>query len=168
MANLPQGTVTFLFTDIEGSTKLLHQLGVELYSAALADHRRLIREICARHGGIEVDTQGDAFFIAFGDATDALAAAAEAQRLLASGQVRVRMGLHSGTPHVAAEGYVGPEVHLGARIAAAGHGGQVLVSRQTRELVAGAFELLDLGEHRLKDFDAPVWIYQLGMDVSRR
>ncbi len=165
MRDLPTGAVTFMFTDIEGSTRLLHQLGAEAYSEALADHRRLIRDACLRHAGVEVDTQGDAFLIAFGDAKEALAAAGEAQLSLASGSVRVRMGVHTGTPHVGSEGYIGDEVHLGSRIAAAGHGGQVLLSQQTREIVAGAFDLLDLGEHRLKDFDSPVWIYQLGMDV---
>jgi predicted ATPase/class 3 adenylate cyclase len=164
MRDLPAGTVTFLFTDIEGSTKLLGQLGAESYGAALAEHRRLIRDVFARHGGVEVDTQGDSFFIAFGDPAEAVAAADEAQRSLASAVVRVRMGLHTGTPHVTAEGYVGQDVHLGSRLAAAGHGGQVLLSKQTRDGVADAFELVDLGEHRLRDFDEPVWIYQLGTD----
>ena len=165
MRQLPTGIVTFLFTDIEGSTKLLQQLGAESYSAALAEHRRQIRNVVGRHGGVEVDTQGDAFFIVFGDATAALTAAGEAQSSLASGSIRVRMGLHTGTPHVTSEGYFGQEVHMGARIAAAGHGGQVLMSKQTREGVAETFDFLDLGEHRLKDLEAPVWIYQLGTDV---
>ncbi len=162
MRDLPTGTVTFLFTDIEGSTKLLEELGAESYSSALADHRRLLRDAVTRHGGVEVDTQGDAFFVAFPSAPDALAAAAAATVALASGPIRVRMGLHTGTPHLGPEGYVGQDVHLGARIAAAGHGGQVLLSKQTRAVVAETFELLDLGEHRLKDFSEPVWIYQLG------
>jgi NB-ARC domain len=109
---------------------------------------------------VEVDTQGDAFFVAFGSATAAVEAAGEAQHALASDPVRVRMGLHTGTPHLAGEGYVGADVHLGARIVAAGHGGQVLVSGATRELVPDG--LTDLGEHRLKDFAEPVWIFQLG------
>ena len=164
MRDLPSGTVTFLFTDIEGSTKLLHELGAATYSATLADHRRVLRKAFTRHGGVEVDTQGDAFFIAFGDAAGALAAAAEAQRLLDSGPIRVRMGVHTGTPHLGPEGYVGQDVHLGARLAAAGHGGQVLLSKQTRQIVSDARELLDLGEHRLKDFAGPIWIYQLGTE----
>ena len=160
--DLPSGTVTFLFTDIEGSTRLLHELGADKYGAALAEHRHLIRAAFAKHGGVEVDTQGDAFFVAFGDAAAALAAAADAQRAMTSGPIRVRMGLHTGTPHLGPEGYVGHDVHLGARIAAAGHGGQVLMSRATRESATKAQEVLDLGEHRLKDFAAPVAIFQLG------
>src|SRR5919199_446164 len=97
MPELPTGTVTFLFTDIEGSTKLLHELG-DAYADALAEHRRLLREAFARHGGVEVDTQGDAFFVAFARASDALAAAREAQEALAEGSIRVRMGLHTGEP----------------------------------------------------------------------
>ena len=120
MADLPAGTVTFLFTDIEGSTRLLHELGAEGYAAALAEHRRALREAFAAHGGVEVDTQGDAFFVAFPTAPEALAAAAEAQAALESGPIRVRIGLHTGTPIVTEEGYVGADVHRAARIAAAG------------------------------------------------
>jgi predicted ATPase/class 3 adenylate cyclase len=156
---LPRGTVTFLFTDIEGSTRLLHELG-DGYASALAKHRRVLQEAFARHGGVEVDTQGDAFFYAFADARQAVAAAAGGQTALERGPILVRMGLHSGSPELADEGYVGLDVHLGARVAAAGHGGQVLLSKATRELVDG--EVLDLGEHRLKDFGKPVWIFQLG------
>jgi predicted ATPase len=156
---LPSGTVTFLFTDIEGSTRLLHELG-DAYAAALAEHRRVLREAFARHGGVEVDTQGDAFFVGFTSAPAAAAAAEEAQAALAGGPIQVRMGLHTGTPTVAEEGYVGLDVHLGARVAACGHGGQVLLSKATVGLVEG--ELTDLGEHRLKDFEQPVWLYQLG------
>jgi predicted ATPase/class 3 adenylate cyclase len=162
---LPSGTVTLLFTDIEGSTHLLHELGAARYAAALAEHRRAIRDAFGRRGGVEVDTQGDAFFVAFASAVEAVSAAADAQRSLADGPVRVRMGLHTGAPHVADEGYVGPDVHLGARIAAAGHGGQVLLSAATKEAAAAAsaaFQLVDLGEHRLKDFDRPIAIFQLG------
>ncbi|MEP7360995.1 MAG: adenylate/guanylate cyclase domain-containing protein, partial [Chloroflexota bacterium] len=162
MPELPTGTVTFLFTDIEGSTRLLHELGAEKYSLALAEHRRLLRDALAHHAGVEVDTQGDAFFVVFADAAGALGAAAEAQRALSAGPIRVRMGLHTGAPHLSGEGYVGQDVHLGARIAAAGHGGQVLLSKATHQGVGDGIELLDLGEHRLKDFDSPVWIYQLG------
>jgi predicted ATPase/class 3 adenylate cyclase len=159
---LPTGTVTFLFTDVEGSTKLLHQLGAEGYAAALAEHRRALREAFAAHGGVEVDTQGDACFVAFSSAPDALAAAREGQEALASGPIRVRIGLHTGRPTLTEEGYVGGDVHLGARIAAAGHGGQVLLSKATRELVDG--EVSDLGEHRVKDFAEPVWLFELGSE----
>jgi predicted ATPase len=161
--DLPAGTVTFLFTDVEGSTKLLHELGAEAYAEALAEHRRAIREAAAAHGGVEVDTQGDAFFIAFPTAPGALAAAAATRDALAPGRIRVRMGLHSGTPLVTAEGYVGGDVHRAARIAACGHGGQILVSASTAAL-AGADGLRDLGPHRLKDLSAPERIYQLGAD----
>jgi predicted ATPase/class 3 adenylate cyclase len=158
--DLPSGTVTFLFTDVEGSTKLLHSLGAEAYAEALAEHRRLIREACARHDGVEVDTQGDAFFVAFGTAPGALAAAEEMTRELASGSIQVRIGVHTGTPILTDEGYVGGDVHRAARIAAAGHGGQVLVSSSTAPLVE--IELTDLGEHRFKDLGAAERVYQLG------
>ncbi len=162
MSGLPSGTVTFLFTDIEGSTRLLHELG-NAYAEALAEHRRLLREAFARHGGVEVDTQGDAFFYAFARANDALAAAGGGQQALAAGPITVRMGLHTGEPLVTDEGYVGIDVHRAARIAAAGHGGQVLVSQTTRDLAAPD-SLRDLGEHRLKDLSAPERIWQLGSD----
>ena len=156
-AELPAGTVTFLFTDVEGSTKLLHELGAEEYAEALAEHRRVIREAAAAHDGVEVDTQGDAFFIAFPTAPGALAAAVAARDALA---IPVRMGLHSGTPLLTDEGYVGPDVNRAARIAAAGHGRQILVSASTAALAEA--DLLDLGLHRLKDLSAPERIYQLG------
>ena len=161
--DLPSGTVTFLFTDVEGSTKLLHDLGAEGYARALAEHRRLLRDAFTAHGGVEVDTQGDAFFIAFPTAPGAVAAADEATRALAPGPIRVRIGLHTGAPLVTDEGYVGVDVHRAARIAAAGHGGQVLVSATT---VAASedVDLVDLGEHRLKDLAAPERLYQLGDD----
>src|SRR2546427_12773460 len=162
--DLPAGTVSFLFTDIEGSSKLLHELGADQYAEALAEHRRILREAFAHHGGVEVDTQGDAFFVAFPTAHGALEAAQEAQEALAHGQIRVRMGLHTGTPHLAEEGYVGADVHKGARIAAAGHGGQVLLSKETRELAHAPVIVTDLGEPRLKDFEGPVWIFQLGVE----
>ena len=160
MRELPTGTVTFLFTDIEGSTRLLHEHG-ERYAELLAEHRRVLREAFVQHGGVEVDTQGDAFFVAFARATDALASAAQGHAALAAGPIQVRMGVHTGEPVVTDEGYVGVDVHRAARIAAAGHGGQVLVSQTTRELVDAA-ALRDLGEHRLKDLSAPERIYQLG------
>ena len=158
---LPTGTVTFVFTDIEGSTRLLQHLGAGAYADELAQHRHALREVFGRHDGVEVDTQGDSFFIAFATAPAAIAAAAEAQQALSAGPVCVRMGIHTGTPHVTEEGYVGPDVHRAARIAAAGHGGQILVSSSTASLV-DADSLRDLGEHRLKDLAAPERIFQLG------
>jgi len=160
---LPRGTVTFLFTDIEGSTRLLHELGPERYAEALAEHRVVLRDAFARHGGVEVDTQGDAFFVAFPTAPGALAAAREAQEELV---LPVRMGLHTGTPLPTEAGYVGADVHRAARIAAAGHGGQVLVSSATAALVADG--LRDLGEHRLKDLSATERIYQAGEETFPR
>jgi predicted ATPase/class 3 adenylate cyclase len=161
-SDLPSGTVTFLFTDVEGSTRLLHSLGAEAYAEALAEHRRAIREACVAEGGVEVDTQGDALFYAFSTAPGALAAASAFTTALAEGLIRVRAGVHTGTPLLTDEGYVGADVHRAARIAAAGHGGQVLVSSTTAALVD--LELRDLGEHRLKDLSAAERIYQLGRD----
>src|SRR3954452_9868098 len=157
--HLPSGTVTFLFTDVEGSTTLLNEVGAHEYAETLARHRGVIRQACGRHDGAEVDTQGDALFVAFPTAPGALAAAAEAQEALAAGPIRVRMGLHTGTPLLSEEGYVGVDVHRAARIAAAGHGGQVLVSAATASLVD--VHLTDLGEHRFKDLAAPERVYQL-------
>jgi predicted ATPase/class 3 adenylate cyclase len=158
--DFPSGTVTFLFTDVEGSTELLQRLGADSYAKALAKHRRFLREAFERHGGVEVDTQGDAFFVAFPTAPGALAAARDVTRALATTAVRVRIGVHTGTPLVTEEGYVGLDVHRAARIAAAGHGGQILVSASTAVLADA--ELRDLGEHRLKDLQAAERIYQLG------
>lgn len=160
MQELPSGTVTFLFTDVEGSTQLLHELGPEAYAEALSEHRSAVRTAFAAHGGVEVDTQGDAFFYVFPSAPTALEAAREGTQALAGGPIRIRIGLHTGTPLLTEEGYVGADVHLGARIAAAGHGGQVLLSASTRSEVHG--DVSDLGEHRLKDFADPVPIFQLG------
>jgi len=160
MNELPSGTVTLLFTDIEGSTRLLHELGVG-YREALDEHRRVIRDAVEAHGGVEVDTQGDAFFVAFPSARDAVCASQEAQQALASGPIRVRMGIHTGEPEPTETGYVGVDVHRAARIAGAGHGGQVLLSQATRDLLGEEFPLRDLGAHRLKDLLAPERIYQL-------
>jgi predicted ATPase/class 3 adenylate cyclase len=166
--DLPSGTVTFCFTDVEGSTRLLHSLGAEAYAEALAEHRAIVREACAAEGGVEVDTQGDAFFFAFPTAQAAVAAASEITDTLASGPIQVRIGLHTGTPLLTDEGYVGQDVHFAARVAASGHGGQVLVSSSTAAFVdpSGSelqgLSLLDLGEHRLKDIEGPVSIFQLG------
>ncbi len=160
MRELPRGEVTFLFTDIEGSTRLLHEFG-DRYPEVLAEHRRALRAAFERHGGVEVDTQGDAFFVAFADAGNAVAAAAAAQASLAKGPTRVRMGVHTGEPIVWAEGYAGVDVHRGARICAAAHGGQVVLSERTRSLVDGV-AVRDLGAHRLKDLSEPQSLYQLG------
>ena len=159
-SDLPSGTVTFLFTDVEGSTKLLHELGARRYAEALVEHRRVIREACAAEGGVEVDTQGDAFFFAFANAPGALAAAQAFTETLAAGAIRVRVGVHTGRPLLSDEGYVGDDVHLAARVAGSGHGGQVLLSSATAGHVEVAVS--DLGEHRLKDIPAAVSIFQLG------
>jgi WD40 repeat protein/class 3 adenylate cyclase len=173
LAELPSGTLTFLFSDIEGSTRLLRQLR-DRYALVLADHRTLMRAAFARYGGEEMGTEGDAFFVAFRRARDALAAAADAQRALAAhewpdGQeLRVRMGLNTGEPGVEEEGYFGLGLHLTARICSAAHGGQVLVSQSTCAVVqeeeVEGIELHDLGEHHLKDFDRPQRLFQLVVD----
>src|SRR4051812_15061324 len=160
-SGLPTGVVTLLFTDVEGSTRLLHELGDD-YGEALQEHRRRLRTAFAEHDGVEVDTQGDAFFVVFARTSNAVAAAADCQRALAGGPIRVRMGLHTGEPRLTEEGYVGLDVHKGARIAAVGHGGQVLLSQTTRALVDS--DVRDLGVHRLKDLSAPERIYQLEID----
>src|SRR3712207_5157940 len=140
MPELPGGTVTLLFTDIEGSTQLLRRLG-DAYAGVLAEHQRLLREAFAAHGGAEVDTQGDAFFVAFPRAMDAVEAAVAAQRALAAhswpsgAAVRVRMGLHTGEPASTGERYVGLAVHRAARVGSAGHGGQVLLSETTQSVL---------------------------------
>jgi class 3 adenylate cyclase len=168
--NLPRGTVTFLFTDIEGSTDLVRRLG-DRYGDVRADHGRLIEEACREHGGSVIDTQGDAYFVAFERAADAVAAAVEAQRRLATlewpegTQLRVRMGLHTAEPHLHESGYLGIGVHRAARICAAAHGGQILVSNATagivEDLEPAEFELEDLGEFRLKDIARPQRLFQL-------
>jgi YVTN family beta-propeller protein len=169
VTELPQGTVTFLFTDIEGSTELLKRLG-ERYHDVLDAHARILREAASSHGGSEVDNQGDSFFFAFARANAALGAAVVAQRALAAhewpdgAQVRVRMGLHTGEPSVGGERYVGLGVHRAARIGAAGHGGQVLLSNPTRELVEEELDgvvVRDIGFYKLKDIDRPEHLYQL-------
>jgi class 3 adenylate cyclase len=157
---LPAGTVTFVFTDIEGSTRLLQELGDE-YADVARDHRRIIRESFASHDGTEIDTQGDSFFFSFRRARDAVAAAVEAQRRLSAHgwprgkHVRIRMGLHTGEPTVGDEGYLGLDVVRAARISAAGHGGQILLSETTRALVGNdlptGVAVHDLGEQNLKD-----------------
>jgi class 3 adenylate cyclase len=165
-AGAADGTVTFLFTDVEGSTRLLAELGRERYARALAEHRRLLREAFAEHGGVEVDTQGDAFFVVLADPAAALAAAEAGRAALDGGDIQVRLGVHTGEALLTAEGYVGFDVHKGARVAAAGHGGQIVVSEATR-LAAGCL-LRPLGTHRLKDLTAPEPLWQLGRASSRR
>jgi predicted ATPase/class 3 adenylate cyclase len=155
----PSGTVTLVFTDIESSTRLLRELGEEAYRQALTEHRRVVRDAFGRFGGYEVDYEGDAFFYAFAAAPAAVAAVREAMDGLTSGPIRIRVGIHTGTPGLDPPKYVGMDVHLAARTMSAGHGGQVLLSQATRELVD--CEALDLGEHRLKDFADPVWLFQL-------
>jgi class 3 adenylate cyclase len=171
---LPSGTVTFVFTDIAGSTSLLKQLGDTKYGVLLAVHRRLVREIFAAHEGQEIDTQGDAFFYSFVRARQAVSAAVEVTRAHAKGSwpgdvdVRVRLGLHTGEPAVGDEGYTGLDVVRASRIAATGAGGQVLVSDTTRAIVAGdlgeGVELRPLGERQLKDIDRPEPIFELVID----
>ena len=161
--NLPSGTVTFLFTDVAGSTRLLHEHG-DAYADLLAAHRDVVRGALRRNSGVEVDTQGDAFFAAFVRASDAVAAAAEIREGLGDGPVRVRAGIHTGEPLATNEGYVGLDVHRAARIAAAAHGGQVVVSRTTRDLLGPSPGLHDLGEHRLKDLTEAERLFQLGDD----
>jgi YVTN family beta-propeller protein len=173
MAELPTGTVTFLFTDIEGSTRLERELR-ERYGGVLAEHQRLLRQVFVANGGREVDTQGDSFFYVFPRAKAAVQAAVEAQRALAShpwpegGEVRVRIGLNTGEAALEEGRYVGFAVHRAARISAAGHGGQMLLSSSTRELVEHDLPqdqvVRDLGERRLKDLPRPERIYQLVVD----
>jgi class 3 adenylate cyclase len=173
VSELPTGTVTLLFTDVENSTELVKGLG-ERYAATLAEHRDLLRHAFEQNGGVEVDTQGDAFLVAFAAAPAGVKAAVEAQRALAAHswqaglKVRVRMGLHTCEPHRSEHGYVGVGVHRGARICTVAHGGQVLLSRSTAGIVDDfdltGVSLLDLGEHRLKDIEGPERIYQVAAD----
>ena len=156
----PIGTVTLVFTDIEGSTRLLHELEEQAYLEALNGHRRIVRESFARYAGYEVDYEGDSFFYVFQSASNAVNAVTEAMEALEPGPIQIRVGMHTGEPALDPPKYVGMDVHLAARVMSAGHGGQVLVTRSTRELVDR--DLRDLGEHRLKDMPEPVWLYQLG------
>jgi class 3 adenylate cyclase len=171
MPELPSGTVTFLFSDIEGSTRLLEELG-DGYVALLQEHNRIFREVMLEHDGAEVSTEGDSFFVVFRSPLSAIDAAAAIQRRLADRRfpapVRVRMGLHTGLGQLVGGDYVGIDVHRAARIAAAGHGGQILMSEATRGLVASqvpaSLSLLDLGPHRLKDLTHTQRLYQLAID----
>jgi class 3 adenylate cyclase len=177
VTDLHAGTVTFAFTDIEGSTRLLQELGDDAYGIVSRDHRRLIREAFGSRGGREIDTQGDAFFFSFARARDAVTAAVEAQRALRDHEwpdgreVRVRMGLHTGEPQVGDEGYLGLDVVRAARIASAGTGGQILISETTRALLGNALPdgvaVVDLGRRDLKDIQHE-HIYELSVDGRMR
>jgi class 3 adenylate cyclase len=171
VSELPGGTVTFLFSDIEGSTRLLEQLG-DRYQDVHRDHRRILREQLSEAGGREIDTQGDAFFFSFTRARDAVTGAVAGQRALAEhewpdgAEVKVRMGLHTGEPTVGEEGYLGMDVVRAARICSAGHGGQILLSETTRALVGNnlpeGVEVRDLGKANLKDIQHE-HIYELSL-----
>jgi class 3 adenylate cyclase len=173
MSSLPSGTVTFVFSDIEGSTGLLKRLG-DGYGELIAEHRRIVRDALGAHDGVEIDTQGDSFFYAFARARDAVAGAVGVQRAHAERewpggeQVRVRMGLHTGEPAVGAEGYLGVDVVRAARLAATGRGGNVLLSETTRALLGSSLpdgvSVHALGERQLKDIDEPERIYELEIE----
>ncbi|MBA3329430.1 MAG: response regulator [Actinobacteria bacterium] len=167
MSDLPRGTVTLLFTDIEASTALVQRLG-ESYAEVLVDHRRLVRGAAEGAGGVEIECRADELFIAFPSARDAVSAAVEAQRALldhpwpAEVDLRVRMGLHTGEPIVRDDAYLGVDVHRAARICSAGHGGQILLSQTTHDLVAdGDLGIEELGEHELRGLPGRERIYQL-------
>jgi class 3 adenylate cyclase len=172
MSVLPGGTVTFVFTDIEGSTRLLQELGDD-YADVSRAHRRIVRDTFAARGGTEIDTQGDSFFFSFPRAREAVAAAVDAQRALRDHgwprgcEVRVRMGLHTGEPSLGDEGYLGIDVVRAARISAAGHGGQILLSETTRALLGNQLpagvQVHDLGRQNLKDIQHE-HIYELSVD----
>ena len=172
MTDLPSGAVTFVFTDIEGSTRLVRRLRAR-YAEVLGEHQRLLRGAFSQHGGHEIDTQGDAFFYAFGSAYEAVVAAIEVQRALSGhewpeeAEVKVRIGIHTGQAVPANGRYTGLAVHRAARICSAGHGGQVLVSQATQSLLEDEEDgdlgvgMLDLGDQRLKDIERPVRLYQV-------
>jgi class 3 adenylate cyclase len=177
MATLPSGTVTFVFSDIEGSTGLLKRLG-ERYGELISDHRRIVRETFGRYDGVEIDTQGDSFFFAFARARDAVSAAVDVQRAHAEHDwpggepVRVRMGLHTGEPAVGEEGYLGVDVVRAARLSATAKGGHVLLSEATRALLGSSLpdgvSVHAAGERQLKDIDEPERVYELeieGLDL---
>ncbi len=173
MTSLPSGTVTFVFSDIEGSTGLLKRLG-DRYGELIAEHRRIVRDALGAHDGVEIDTQGDSFFYAFARARDAVAGAVGVQRAHAERewpggeQVRVRIGLHTGEPAVGAEGYLGVDVVRAARLASTGRGGNVLLSETTRALLGSSLpdgvSVHALGERQLKDIDEPERMYELEIE----
>ena len=160
----PSGTVTLVFTDIEGSTRLLEHLGTDGYRAALAEHRRVVREACARHDGYEVGTEGDSFFLAFASADAAVAAIGEAMQGLDGGPIKIRVGIHTGEPSLDPPHYIGLDVHRAARVMSAAHGGQVVLSDETVGLLAPSTRLKNLGPHRLKDLSEPIPLHQLQVD----
>ena len=157
---LPSGNVTVLFSDIEGSTRLIDELGESTYISALADHRRLLRAASETHGGVEVDTQGDAFLYAFADAREGVKAAVAGQKALSRSEINVRMGLHTGEFQLTAEGYAGRELHRAARIGACGHGGQIVLSAATRALIDDDVGLGRASAEGLRRSDSalPSWI----------
>ena len=173
MSELPVGTVTFVFTDIEESTGLLKRLGDE-YGSVLAQHRRIMRDAFGERGGVEMDTQGDAFFFVFARARDAVAGAVGAQRAHATADwpgaetVRVRIGLHTGEPALHAEGYVGLDVVRAARICTVGRGGQILLSETTRALIGSGLpdgvSVFPLGQRHLRGIDEPERVFELAID----
>ena len=174
---LPTGTVTMVFTDVEGSTALLSRLGIR-YAEALDAHREVLRRAWGAHNGTEMGTEGDSFFVVFATAPEAVSAAAQAQRELAGYSwpadegVRVRMGVHTGSPILHGGDYVGMDVHRAARIAGTAHGGQVVLSEATARLVERAglddVQLVDLGFHGLKDIAQPERLFQLaGAGLAR-
>jgi class 3 adenylate cyclase len=170
--DLPHGTVTLVFTDVEGSTQLVHRLD-QRYEQVLADHRRLLHEAVAAAEGHVVDRRGDEFFMVFHDARSAAEAIMAAQRAFAEHtwpdgvELRVRVGMHTGEPTARAEGYIGLDVHRAARICPAGSGGQVLLSHRTREQLDAEHDLVDLGEHELPGLPGPERLYQLNVPGCR-
>jgi DNA-binding NarL/FixJ family response regulator/class 3 adenylate cyclase len=166
MPNLPHGTVTLVFSDVEGSTQLVQQLG-DHYAHLLDDHRRLFREAVERQNGTVVDQRGDEFFVVFSEAHEAAAAVVAAQKAFAEHdwparvELRVRMGMHTGEPTIRGETYFGLDVHRAARICQAGSGGQILLSRPTRDALDSGHELEDLGDHQLPGIDQPERLFQL-------
>ncbi len=177
MSHLPGGTVTLLFTDIEGSTALLQTLG-DRYGRLLSEHHRILRAAFTDQNGTEVDSAGDGLFFTFPSARAALLGAIEAQRQIARSEwpgnvaVKVRMGMHTGEPHSGEGGYIGIDVHRAARICGVGHGGQILVSQTSHDLLGTELpqdvSLIDLGEHRLKDLIVPQRLYQVAAEGLAR
>src|SRR3954470_9218907 len=174
MSSLPTGTVTLLFSDMEGSTRLLLRLG-DAYADALSLQRRVLREAWQAHDGVELGTEGDSFCVAFATAREGLLAAVDGQQRLGAAawpgtaEGRVRMGLHTGTPGVHGDSYLGVDVHRAARVADTAYGGQVLVTEATATLGrAAGFDFVDLGHHRLKDLPAPEHLFQLAADGIAR
>jgi class 3 adenylate cyclase len=161
MRELPTGSVTLLFVDVESSTGLLERLGTATYAGILTRLRQTMRQALARHEGTEVDTQGDACFCVFRRAEHAVQAAMEVQLALAGDELRVRIGIHTGTPTRTDEGYVGRDVHRAARVCAAGHGGDILLSDSTRQALDARYTTRDLGEQELRGLERPVRLHRL-------